>query len=76
MIKYSSWFFIENPCYYLSPIHALKFSIAINCISAGGGTHMLGKVETSKGEILSSVEENQSRDNLCQVIASAMLTDT
>jgi hypothetical protein len=35
-------------------------------MSAGGGTRLLGKVETSKGEILSSVEENQSKDNIYQ----------
>jgi hypothetical protein len=49
---------------YLSPIYALNFSIAIICVSPGEGTHLLGKVETSRGKILSSVEENQSKDNM------------
>ena len=52
---------------YLSPICALNFSIAIICVSVGGGTCLLGKVETSRSEILSSAEENQSADDVYSV---------
>jgi len=46
------------------PIYALHFSIAIIRVSVSGGTHLLGKVETSRGEILSLVEQKQSKDNI------------
>ena len=48
--------------FYLSPIFALQFSIAIIRESVSAGTRLLGKVETSRGAILSLVEQKQSKD--------------
>jgi hypothetical protein len=49
---------------HLSPTSALYFSIAIICVNVGGGTHLLGKRETSRQEVLSLVEPKQSKDNI------------
>ena len=56
-------FLIKVPHTHFSPIYALYFSIAVIRVSVSGGTCLLGKVETSRGEILSLIEQKQSKDH-------------
>ena len=48
----------------LSPTYALKFSIAIIRVSVCGGTRLLGKVDTSRGEVLALIKQKQSKDHI------------
>ena len=56
---------------HLSPTYALHFSIAIMRVSVSGGTRLLGKVETSRGEILSLVEQKRGKDHI-ECVASVL----
>ena len=56
------WLLMNIPHTHCSPTYALYFSITIIRVSVSGGTRLLGKVETSRGEILSLVEQKQRKD--------------
>ena len=62
--RFLSWLLIKVLIILSSPTYALYFSIAIIRVSASGGTRLLGKVEASKGEILTLVEQKQSMDHI------------
>ena len=48
---------------HFSPAYGHYFSIAIIRVSVRGGTRLLGKVETTKGKILTLAKQKQSKDH-------------
>ena len=58
---------------HLSPTYAPYVSIAIIRVSLSGGTCLLGKVEASREELLSVVEQKQSKDHI--ELAATLMSD-